>query len=437
MRSRSTASPGEAARLASRLDSARSSKPDWAALQSPGSLEDVRVLVVDDNETNRQILIEWLTNWRMRATAVGDAMATFEALARAEEIGAPYSLVLLDGRMPDVDGITLAGQIRERFGASSKRLILLSSNDSPILAARSRDAGLHAYLLKPVQQSELLETIWVVMNSAAGARVDAAPGRTEASEPTLGPRSAALRILVAEDNELNVTLLRELLSQRGHRAQFASDGRAALALATEEGAHDLLLLDLHMPEMDGFEVVQAIRERERTTDKHLPIIALTARSSNRDRERALAAGIDDFLSKPIDVDALWTAIDRVVATFPPERPRESRLLDPRAILRMCGGRPAVLEKLCEAFRRSLPEHMTRIRSALRDEDLPRLREAAHMLYGTVAGFSTVAGALASTLEDSATQQDLESCTELVGQLEAMCAELLEDTRALTIDQLSL
>jgi two-component system sensor histidine kinase/response regulator len=124
----------------------------------------------------------------------------------------------------------------------------------------------------------------------------------------------ALHILVAEDNDLNVAVLLELLHRRGHRAEVAGDGRIALELARREGAtYDLMLLDLEMPELDGFEVVQAIRESEQGTGNHLPIIALTARSSQRDRERALAAGMDDFLSKPLQVDALWDAIDRATS----------------------------------------------------------------------------------------------------------------------------
>ena len=125
-------------------------------------------------------------------------------------------------------------------------------------------------------------------------------------------RAASLRILVAEDNELNSTLLRTLLSKRGHRAWFACDGRTAVEMTTHQ-TFDLVLLDLHMPEMDGFAVVRAIRERERATGTHLPVIALTARSSKGDRDRCLAAGMDDFLSKPIEADALWAAMANVIA----------------------------------------------------------------------------------------------------------------------------
>jgi two-component system sensor histidine kinase/response regulator len=425
--------PGKGSTFAFTARFARSARPDLAALPSSSDqLEGRRVLIVDDNETNRRILVEWLNHWKMSPTAVGDGRAAIDALAHAEDSGAAYSLLLLDGGMPDVDGVTLATEIRARFSEAAKRIVLLSSDDSPILPARSHEAGIQACLLKPVQQSELLEMIGAMLNVATAAD----PRATTARAGAVGPKRSALRVLVAEDNELNVAVLREVLSKRGHRVRFASDGRAALTLVAE-GSFDLLLLDLHMPELDGCEVVKAIRECERATGTHLPIIALTARSSSRDRERSLAAGMDDFLTKPIEAGALWSAIDRVVAAFPPAKRPEPRLLDARAILRMCGGRADALESLSGVFRESLPHQIAEVRAALGDGDLGRLHASAHKVYGTLAAFSTIAGALALTLEDCAKRGEVAPCTELVAQLEAMCAELLEDTRSLTIDALYL
>jgi CheY-like chemotaxis protein len=270
--------------------------------------------------------------------------------------------------MPDTDGITLAHQIRERFGPAAPRFILLSSDHSAALPARARDAGIHAYLLKPVQQSELLETIWAVMSSTAELDDDV----TAAVRPDAARRERSLHILVAEDNELNVALLREPLDQRGHRIEIAGDGRTALELATRSGAaYGVMLLDLHMPELDGLEVVRGIREHERGRGVHLPVIALTARSAKRDREAALAAGMDDFLSKPIQVTALWNAIDRATADAPPLL-RSPVLLDARAIRQMCGGRQTVLDRLCDVLRRTVPEQL----GVIKDARAPRLRAAA-------------------------------------------------------------
>jgi PAS domain S-box-containing protein len=413
---------------------ARSSLPE-VATASPERLAGLRVLVVDDNEANRHILEEWLTDWRMRPTAVGDASSVLAALAHADEVGEPFSLVILDGRMPDGDGITLAAQIRRRYGTSAPRQILLSSDDTAALPARSRENGILAYLLKPVQQSELLEAIWAAMSLDVTA--PSALAKTGPQPQAL----ASLRVLVAEDNELNIGLLRELLRKRGHEPRFARDGRAALELALQ-GTSDLLLLDLHMPEMDGFDVVHAIRERERETGQHLPIIALTARSSARDRERCLAAGMDEFMSKPIEAAELWSAIDRLAARVAPATGRvaasvDQGLLDARVILRACGGDAELLQKLRLVFRQRLPEHVARIGAALAERNLRQLREAAHKLVGTVGAFSTVTADLAVTLEAAAIGEDLDSCGPLVERLVRMCERLLDATVTLSLDSLAL
>jgi two-component system sensor histidine kinase/response regulator len=145
--------------------------------------------------------------------------------------------------------------------------------------------------------------------------------------------------------------------------------------------------------------------------------------------------MDEFVSKPLDVDALWTAIDRVVADAPPRQ--RSRLLDARVIIQTCGGRPAVLDRLCELFRRTVPANMAATRAALDERDFAQLRRAAHMLAGTLSAFSTIAAALASTLEDTAIDEDLERCSSLVAQLESTCTVLVEETRGLTLEALEL
>ena len=427
----SAAGSGSTFRFTARF--ARSSRPEVPSV-SPERLANLRVLAVDDNETHRRILDEWLTSWRMQPTAVGSADQALAALATAHAAGTPFALVLLDARMPNTDGAALAADIRRRSGPAAPRIILLGSDDDADLSARSRENGVQAYLLKPVQQAELLDAIRGVLDLdvVAPSAVAGSGGRPH------GER--ALRVLVAEDNELNVALLQELLRRRGHHARFARDGRAALELAMQ-GTFDLLLLDLHMPELDGFEVVRAIRDNESGTGQHLPIIALTARSSARDRERCLAAGMGEFLSKPIEAAALWAAMERLVAgqleTGDPPTSVERGLLDPRAILRACGDQASVLETVRVVFRRSLPDQMSRVRAALADGDLVRLREAAHKLVGTVGTFSTVTADVASALEDAAEGQERASCAALVERLGALCDALLDATATLSIDSLSL
>jgi PAS domain S-box-containing protein len=264
---------------------------------------------------------------------------------------------------------------------------------------------------------------------AVGARLD-----DQTMTGGMAPVAVPLEILVAEDNEFNTQLLEQLLVRRGHRVRVANNGRAALALV-EEGAHDLLLLDVHMPELDGFQVAQSVRERERAAGGHLPIIALTARSRREDRERCLAAGMDDFLAKPIQAADLWAAIDRVVGVGPPtDLPRPS-LLDPRALLAACGGDAAILDKICLAFQARLPDELKAVREALRDWDAVRLREAAHKVCGMIAAFSTVAGGVASDLEDQAACGRLEEAPALVQRLEAMAHELTRLAGGLSLETL--
>jgi two-component system, sensor histidine kinase and response regulator len=389
------------------------------------------VLVVDDNETNRRILEEWLSTWRMQATAVGGAAEGLAALTQACDAGSPFALVLLDARMPDTDGATLAKQICDRWGAAGPRLILLSSDDDVALSSRSRQNGVHAQLLKPVGQSELLEALSRVMNPEPTLLSQ----RAKWSRPL--ERSPALRVLVAEDNELNLALLRELSRRSGHHAQFARDGRTALKLALE-GACDVMLLDLHMPELDGFEVVRRIRAHERGTGQHLPIIALTARSSAHDRELCLAVGADAFLSKPIEAATLWATVGRLLARRAVQTATndEEGVLDARAVLRAFGGHASILDKLRIVLRRILPDHVSHIRDALRDGDFVRLREAAHHLVGTVGAFSTVTAEVAATLEDAAVRHERESCALLVDRVESLCEALLVATATLSLESLS-
>jgi PAS domain S-box-containing protein len=268
-------------------------------------------------------------------------------------------------------------------------------------------------------------------------RFDLAPPPPETATlppPVVLRDPPVLSILVAEDNEFNGQLLDQLLARRGHRVRLVTNGREALALA-EEGAFDLLLLDVHMPEMDGFQVAQAIRDREQAAGSHLPILALTARSRPEDRARCLASGMDDFLAKPIQAANLWAAIDRVAETRPSaDRPGES-LLDPGVLLAACGGDAAILEKLCQAFRARLPDHLKAVQEALRQRDAPRLREVAHKLTGMVAAFSTVAGDVASDLEDHAAQGRLEEAQPLAAQLETMTQELIRLSGGLSLETL--
>jgi two-component system, sensor histidine kinase and response regulator len=236
---------------------------------------------------------------------------------------------------------------------------------------------------------------------------------------------------VAEDNDFNALLLEQLLVRRGHRVRLANNGREALALS-ESGAFDLMLLDVHMPQLDGFQVVRAVRERERTTGGHLPIIALTARSRKDDRERCLAAGMDDFLAKPIQATDLWAKIERIPTARPPA---ERGPIDPHVLLAACGGDGVILDRICRALRGGLPDQLAAVEEALAAKNAPRLREAAHRIGGIVAAFSVAAASLASEIEDHADGGRLEKARPLVKQFATMARELIRLAGGLSLEAL--
>jgi PAS domain S-box-containing protein len=406
----------------------------------PTRLRGLRVLVVDDNPTNRQILEGWLTSWRVEATAVGDGKAAMDALWDAASAGRPCALVILDARMPDTDGLVLAARIRERAAWAAIRMILLSSEDRPVDAARSRALRIDASLTKPVQQGELLEAISRVMGRAGSepptALAEPARELAPASKPSTPPR----HILLAEDDEFSARFMEQLLVRRGHRVRIAKDGREALDLAID-GTFDMLMLDVHMPELDGFEVVRAIRDRERTTGGHLPVIALTARSRKEDRERCLGAGMDAFLTKPISASELVGAIGQLLSipsisqVVQSDVGEDSVLLDPVAVLRVCENDQDGLRRICHDFQTYVPARLAELGNALRERDARQLREVAHKLCSLLPAFSTMAGDVASDLEDHSAAGRLQEARPLVERLETICMELMRVVAGLSIEEL--
>jgi two-component system, sensor histidine kinase and response regulator len=408
-----------------------------ASAEPPVLLRNMKVLIVDDNTINRHILKEWLRGWQMDPTSVGDGLAAMDALWHAVNSGRPYPLVLLDARMPDTDGLTLAAKIRERAELANTRIILLTSGDRPGDLERFRELRVNAHLLKPVPEDELLDTIYAVM-SRGGPELPAPrlPDAAPKVSPPATPLPLPLRVLVVEDNEFNAQLLRQLLLRKGHAVTLAPNGVAALRqLADTE--FDLLLLDLHMPEADGFQVIAAIRANESGTRVRLPVIALTARSRREDRQRCLAAGMDDFLVKPILPEDLWSAIDRVLMTPADTSAPESSLLAPTALLAACGGDGVALERLCGALRSGLPHDLLEMDAALASGDLPGLQRVAHRLGGVMSAFSSVAAALASELEDHAARGDSELATASAARLKPMGTELIRLVERLSLDAIVL
>jgi CheY-like chemotaxis protein len=274
-------------------------------LASPVDLEQLPVLIVDDNATNLKMLKDVLTTWRMRPTAVDSGISALAAMKKASTSGDPFPLVLLDSLMPELDGFAVAAQIKDDPQLAGATIMMLSSADRSDDAARCRELGVAYCLRKPVGQSELFDAVV----SALGAEARETPAFPQAPVLLAAQGQRSLHVLLAEDNKINQAVATGLLRKRGHTVVVASDGREALLLL-ERLPIDLVLMDIQMPEMDGFAATALIREREKATGGRIAIVALTAHAMQGDRERFLAAGMDDYISKPIHVQELDKVLER-------------------------------------------------------------------------------------------------------------------------------
>ena len=400
---------------------------------APILLAGLPVLVVDDNAATRRILRRWLLDWGMEPTVVGDGATALEALRQGSERSRPFELAVLDGGMKGGDGGDLAEEIAGRPELPSGRIVLLGSGE-PYDPARASWLGIAARLLKPVHEQELLDTIVRAMGRREEEPVTAPAGTSIADSPADGQRP--LHILVAEDNEFNRELLEHLLGHRGHSVAMAKDGREALSMLGRK-AFDLMLVDIHMPELDGFQVVRRVREKEHRAGRsaRLPVIALTAMSRPGDRDLCLGAGMDDYLTKPLKAAELWAAIGRVMADRSSGDSHPPHLLSPSVLLAACGDDAEMLHKMCRSFAARAPEYLSRVESALRDRDAATLREVAHKFNGLLSAFSTPAGDLAASLEDLAAGSRLDEARGVVEGLDTIVRELVRLTDGLTLDDL--
>jgi PAS domain S-box-containing protein len=274
------------------------------------NLRGMPVLVVDDNATNRRILQEILVNWHMVPTLTRGGEEALAALRSARDSGMIFPLVITDMQMPDMDGFGLAERIKRNRDLAGATIMMLTSGGQRGDAVRCRELGVAAYLTKPVKQSELWEAVQVALGGKP-RQADLAPLVTRHS---LREAQRIYRVLLAEDNPVNQILAVRLLEKRGHTVVVANTGREALAVLKESAPRhfDIVLMDVQMPDMDGFEATALIRETENSTAYHVPIIAMTAHALKGDRERCLAAGMDGYISKPIHQDELFRNIDSVV-----------------------------------------------------------------------------------------------------------------------------
>jgi CheY-like chemotaxis protein len=292
------------ARLA--IQDAPSTRPQPLA---PDQLLNLPVLIVDDNFTNRRVLHGMLTRWRMRPTAVEGGRTALQALEIARSTGHAFPLILLDGQMPDMDGFTLAEEIRKNPDLVGAAIMMLTSAGHLGDAGRCRELGISAYLVKPIRQAELLAGICLVLKQTSD-REAAQPVPPLVTRHTLQADRRRLHILLAEDNVVNQTLAMRLLEKRGYKVTLAENGSIALE-AFQKESFDAILMDVQMPELDGFQATAAIRLKELSTGGHVPIIAMTAHAMKGDQDRCLAAGMDGYISKPIRTSELFATIAKL------------------------------------------------------------------------------------------------------------------------------
>jgi two-component system, sensor histidine kinase and response regulator len=347
-------------------------------------LQGISVLVVDDNATNRRILDEILTNWGMRPTLVDSGRAAIQALERAMKSGNRFELVLLDFQMPEMDGFQVAEQIKGHPELSATTIMMLSSVGERGDGQKCRDLGVAAYLTKPVRQSVLLDAVLLILARSAAGPVDTPDLITR---HTLREEQRSLRILLAEDNQVNQVVATRILEKRGHTIVVVGNGREALA-AFDRETFDLILMDVQMPEMDGREATIAIRERERVKGGHIPIIAVTASAMKGDRDRCFECGMDGYITKPIKYEILIEEVERIGRPATPP-PAGTEVLVPgrsHTLLDTFVGDAEMLGEVAEVYLGAEPALLQAFRGAHAQGDMDGVARAAHRLRGSAGAF---------------------------------------------------
>jgi CheY-like chemotaxis protein len=363
-----------------------------ASVAKPAAVEPTRVrglpvLVVDDNATNRRILEEMFLQFQMLPTTVDNGEAALDAMERARQIGEPFALVVLDGQMPGMDGFAVAERIKQDPELVQAVSMMLTSGGQSGDLARCRDLNIASYLVKPVKQADLRKAVL----SALGASAVAASLPLSAPASRHAHHSPAthrpLRILLAEDNPVNQKLAVCLLEKQGHSVAVVGNGQEALT-ALEKESFDVVLMDVQMPEMDGFEATAAIREKEIGAQRRVPIVAMTAYALKGDRERCLEAGMDGYVSKPFRAAELAAVIEGLVPAAEPaptptrETPAEE-VIDWEGALEMVGDDAKVLQDVIGLFLAESQNWMTQLGQAITGKDALKVLRMAHTLKGAL------------------------------------------------------
>jgi PAS domain S-box-containing protein len=399
----------------------------------PARFQGTKVLVVDDNATNRRILEEMLKNWHMDPACASGVFEALDALREAQRYNRPFQLVISDVNMPNVDGFTLAEELKRDPTLTHTIVMMLTSGDRPDDLARCDRLGIAAHLMKPVKQSELFDAIMLALGIT---KPEGATSRRAKAEAPVPAPQRTLKILLAEDSLPNQKLALGLLGKWKHRVTVASNGLEAVqAVAAED--FDVVLMDVQMPEMDGLKATETIRARERGTGKHLPIIAMTAHAMKGDKEICLEAGMDAYIAKPIRPPELLKALLKVTPVTNREPPPSSAgfdspvsvsRLDWRQALEGVDGDKDLFRTVAEAFLDECPVLVQQLRRAIVMEDGEAVQKHSHTLKGSARAVGGLTAAtLAEKIEMSARQRDLSLAFEdwqaLKNEVDSLCDEL--------------
>lgn len=391
----------------------------------PVNLRDLRVLVVGSNIAYGVTLREIFTEWQMKPTVVEDGPSAFAIMERARDAGDPFSLIIIDLDIPEMDGFVFAEQLKQNPGLSEVTIMMLTSAGQRGDASRCRELGISSYLLKSVTKQDMLDVITAIVSTP--------PQGTEQysliTRYSLRESRHQSNVLLAEDNHTNQRLARHLIENQGHRVVVAENGREVLA-AMEKESFDLVLMDVQMPEMNGFEATSIIREKEKTTGGHIPIIALTAHAVKGYKEKCLDAEMDDYITKPLKKQSFLALLDKWL--LPEREDREGpthhelksekweddkQLNLKKAIKEFDGDEDLVIEVL-DGFLKEVTNQLKTISKAISDGDADVVRMVAHSIKGGAANLTAYNLAkVASELEKVVTSAGLEECSEPFEKLE--------------------
>ena len=401
---------------------AEGSQPE---MEFPENIRGKRVLVVDDNATNRLVVKQQLLSWDCRHDDAQDGKTALEKLKAALEEGDPFAVAVLDMQMPEMDGEMLGRKIKADPALRDVPLVMMSSIGHRGDAARLREIGFSAYLSKPVKQSQLYDCLVSVLSLK--------PEREGPhAKPLVTKHSIAedkkhrVRILLAEDNIVNQKVALKILEKLGYRADAVANGIEAVK-ALETMPYDLVLMDVQMPEMDGFEATAAIRNPQSAVRNHeIPIVAMTAHAMKDDCEKCIEAGMDDYVSKPVQPRKLSDAIERRLggaAEKPPgpaptTEPSDKDVLDRAALLETLDGDEESWNEIIETFVDDVPEQLAKLKQGLDGNDAALVERQAHRIKGASANVG--AGRMrdwAARLEETGHAEQLEGALDTFGELE--------------------